>query len=81
MKYFYQVSLSKSLSHLLLGNKYFLLFKKKQNSLVENIGEMLNIVALSWRCMKHDNTVKTLRSPLKENFLTLFSPDCSILGE
>ena len=42
---------------------------------------MLNIVALSWRFMKHDNTVKTLRSPLKENFLTLFSPDCSILGE
>lgn len=67
MKYFYQVSLLNSLSHLLLGNKYFYLKKKKQNSLVENIGEM-NTVALSWRFMKHDNTVKTLRSPLKENF-------------
>lgn len=68
MKYFYQVSLLNSLSHLFLGNKYFLFFLEKQNSLVENIGEMLNTVALSWRFMKHDNTVKTLRSPLRENF-------------
>lgn len=29
MKYFYQVSLLNSLSHLLLGNKYFYLKKKK----------------------------------------------------
>ena len=47
MKYFYQVSLLNSLSHLFLGNKYFLFFLKKQNSLVENIGEMLNTMALS----------------------------------
>lgn len=67
MKYFYQVSLLNSLSSF-LGNKYFLFFLEKQNSLVDIIGEMLNTVALSWRFMKHNNTVKTLRSPLKENF-------------
>lgn len=49
-----------------VGNKIFDFFKK-QSSLAKYIWEMLNTVAPSWRFTMHNNIVKTLRSPLKEN--------------